>query len=158
MTMILDRYVGGPGTDQSLKSNVLLKENKGFEITAESAPVLFLASFGSNFGANLVSFSSYFFELFPGAIFIHFGLLFAAILGSFLVGFWVCFLSVFWNAFLEAKRPGSNPGGMILGPPGRGRGGVNHLPWAKKLRKNPPALGRAFRTGGLRNWPLTKID
>ena len=120
--MILDRFKGGPGADESLKSSVLLKENEGFEITAESAPVLFLACFGSNFGVNLGSFSNCFLELFPGAIFIHFGLLFGAILGSFLVGFWVCFFECFLERVFGAKKGPEESNGSDFGTPGEGKG------------------------------------
>ena len=47
------------------------------------------------------------------------------------------FSSIFWNAFWDAKRAMVDPVGVILGPPGRGKG-----------RGKPPPLGKfAFAFG-----------
>ena len=92
---------------------------------------------------------------------------FSWILGSILRSFWgpfsyvsgVVFSHVFWDAFLEPKRAMRDPMGVILGAPGRGGGGVNHLPKAKKLTsfgqilakgelRRPPVLNARPRAGG----------
>ena len=93
---------------------------------------------------------------------------FSVILGSILESFWdafshvfgVVFFSVFWNAFLKLKRSMRDPIRVIFGTPGRGGGGVNHLPRPKKLAsfvqvlvkgelRRPPALNARPRAGGL---------
>ena len=68
---------------------------------------------------------------------------FSWILGSILEAFWdafshvfgVVFLSVFWDAFLEPKRAMTDPIGVILGPPGRGKGRGKPPPQSKNVAK-----------------------
>ena len=62
---------------------------------------------------------------FKGAIFndfrFHFGIALACCFACFRSGFLNRFLDAFW----EAEKPNASPNGVILGPPGRARGGVN---------------------------------
>ena len=68
---------------------------------------------------------------------------FHKVLGSIVKSLWgvfrmylgLMFLVFFCEAFLEAKKPMTPPGGVILGPPGRGKGRGKPPPLSKNVAK-----------------------